>query len=59
MKCRHSAVLRDGFTDHLHGSVITAALMGENTQKMQSIGMAGIGLQHLSIELFRLFRRPA
>jgi hypothetical protein len=49
---RDSAVLHNGFADQILRDVIAAGLMGENTQKMQRIGMAGVELQNLPVETF-------
>ena len=50
MERRHAVVLRNGFADQFHRSVIAAILMGDYPKKMPGVDMARISLQDALVQ---------
>ncbi len=51
VKSGYSGVFDDRFADENRGAVMAPGLMRENSEQMERVGMTGVGLQDLCVEL--------
>ena len=56
--CRYARIAGDCLADRFDRQIKTAGLVGDYTEQMEAVGMAGIDCEGLTVELFGFMQAP-